>query len=639
MFSRMKRVIKRMLFGNKQSSTPIDQNPEVISDVYLEEDPLVINDNEVIVKRDMLEESLPIIERLANLEEKLIPRRKVTSLEWNGPIMEVGGYFYLEGIPMLDEDLVKKRLLLVNTKANSSIIIPLTDVAITEVITDQDIIDEQYYWAGFKGKVNFATISDKNMPLYQGEYRVYLEVEVHILGDRKYSKSFTLGNVNEFLANGFHSTKMEYFTAKREMAFNLLVTYDLPKKTLKITSTKLKDMDPAEMALDAEEKERGFVYKALSKALFNTAYRFYSLYPLKENKIVFASDSRDDLSGNFQFVYDELLRRNEDFEFKFMLKRAVDEKKTYRELIDLAKQLATSKYILLDDFYPLIYPLKIREGAELIQLWHAVGAFKTFGFSRLGRPGGPSPKSINHRNYTKAIVSSEKVAKHYAEGFGIDQENVIPTGIPRTDVFFDTEYQQEVRERLYEEYPFLKNKKVIMFAPTFRGNGQQSAHYPMEVLDLKRLYENLSDEYVFLFKIHPFVKNDISIPYQYSDFYYDFSSYREINDLLFITDILITDYSSVCFEFALLNKPMLFFAYDVEEYVRTRDFYYEFHSFIPGPLVRTADEIVATIAKGDYKMEKIPPFVNYFFGELDGKSSARVVDQLILNKNPEEDAE
>lgn len=638
MFSRMKRFIKRTLFGNNQASTSVGQEAEVVPEVYLEEEPLVINDNEVIIKRNMLEESLPVIERLANLEEKLIPRRKVTSMEWNGPIMEIGGYFYLENIPMLDEDLVKKRLLLVNSKANQSIIIPLNDVAVKDVSPGIEI-DEQYYWAGFQGKVNFATICGKNMPLNNGEYRLYLEVEVYILGDRKYSKSFPLGNVNEFLSNGFHSTKMEYFTAKREMAFNLLVTYDLPKKTLKVTSTKLKDMDPTEMALDAEEKERGFVYRALSKMLFNMAYRFYSFYPLQENKIVFASDSRDDLSGNFQFVYDELLKRDESFEFKFMLKRAVDEKKTYGELIDLAKQLATSKYILLDDFYPLIYPLKIREGAELIQLWHAVGAFKTFGFSRLGRPGGPSPKSINHRNYTKAIVSSENVAKHYAEGFGIDRENVIPTGIPRTDVFFDAEYQQEVRDRLYEEYPFLKNKKVIMFAPTFRGNGQQSAHYPMEVLDLKKLYDNLSDEYVFLFKIHPFVKNDISIPYQYSDFYYDFSSYREINDLLFITDILITDYSSVCFEFALLNKPMLFFAYDVEEYVRTRDFYYEFHSFIPGPLVRTAEEIVESIEKGDYKMEKIPPFVNYFFGELDGKSSARVVDQLILNNSIDDNAE
>ncbi|MER2060252.1 MAG: CDP-glycerol glycerophosphotransferase family protein, partial [Niallia sp.] len=383
--------------------------------------------------------------------------------------------------------------------------------------------------------------------------------------------------------------------------------------------------------LDADLKQRGVVYRVVYKWCFSLTYKLCKLLPLQTRKIIFASDSRSEMSGNFQFVYDELLKRNLNYDYHLLLKKGVDEKKNYREIFSLAYHLATAKFIILDDFYPMIYPLTIRKNAELIQLWHAVGAFKTFGFSRLGRPGGPSPKSKNHRNYTKAIVSSHNVAKHYAEGFGIDIENVIPTGIPRTDVFFDKDYQEEVRNNLYEEFPFLKGKKVITFAPTFRGNGQMSAHYPMEVLNLEKLYNELKDEYVFLFKIHPFVKNEFSIPYQFSDFFYDFSSYREINDLLFITDILITDYSSVCFEYALLNKPMIFFAYDVEEYVRTRDFYYDYHSFIPGPLAKTTERMIDIIQKEDFKMEKIEPFVKYFFDDLDGKATERVVDQLIIN--------
>lgn len=277
--------------------------------------------------------------------------------------------------------------------------------------------------------------------------------------------------------------------------------------------------------------------------------------------------------------------------------------------------------------------MKIREKAELIQLWHAVGAFKTFGFSRIGLPGGPSSKSKNHRNYTKAIVSSTNIAKHYAEGFGIDSENVVSTGIPRTDIFFDQEYQNEVKEDFYKEYPYLRNKKIILFAPTFRGNGQQSAHYPLEVLNLEKMYNDLSEEYVFLFKLHPFVKNDITIPYQYSDFYYDFSSYREVNNLLFVSDILITDYSSVCFEYALLKKPMLFFAYDVEKYVQQRDFYFNYQSFIPGTLVRNTNEIVSSIQKHNFNEDKLDPFVNYFFDDLDGNSSRRVVEQLLRDSD------
>src|SRR5699024_10973842 len=86
--------------------------------------------------------------------------------------------------------------------------------------------------------------------------------------------------------------------------------------------------------------------------------------------------------------------------------------------------------------------------------------------------------------------------------------------------------------------------------------------------------------YVFIFKIHPFVKNDFTIPYDMSDFFYDLSEFREVNELLLVTDILITDYSSVCFEFGILNKPMLFFGFDVEQYIKIRDFYYDYIDFI-----------------------------------------------------------
>lgn len=591
--------------------------------------PVQITEDRIIIQKEKISESLPVLNEIAGKMEEHIPHRKITQLNWNGPIMEIEGYFYLENVSMKNEDLVKKRLILLST-SGLKVSIPLQDVLVKEIKTN-DSIDNKYSWAGFRSKVNFATITSHNRPLPEEDYRLFLELEVHVLGDKVYKKSFPLGNIEHFLDNGFHSAKMEYFTAKKEMKYNLLATYDLPLKTLKITSSKLKDLDPSVMGLDADLKQRGVVYRVVYKWCFSLTYKLCKLLPLQTRKIIFASDSRSEMSGNFQFVYDELLKRNLNYDYHLLLKKGVDEKKNYREIFSLAYHLATAKFIILDDFYPMIYPLTIRKNAELIQLWHAVGAFKTFGFSRLGRPGGPSPKSKNHRNYTKAIVSSHNVAKHYAEGFGIDIENVIPTGIPRTDVFFDKDYQEEVRNNLYEEFPFLKGKKVITFAPTFRGNGQMSAHYPMEVLNLEKLYNELKDEYVFLFKIHPFVKNEFSIPYQFSDFFYDFSSYREINDLLFITDILITDYSSVCFEYALLNKPMIFFAYDVEEYVQTRDFYYDYHSFIPGPLAKTTERMIDIIQKEDFKMEKIEPFVKYFFDDLDGKATERVVDQLIIN--------
>ncbi|MCM2675743.1 CDP-glycerol glycerophosphotransferase family protein [Alkalicoccobacillus plakortidis] len=363
--------------------------------------------------------------------------------------------------------------------------------------------------------------------------------------------------------------------------------------------------------------------------MFKSLYKLFNLLPIKQDRITFASDSRIEMDGNFGFVYENMLKQGLNYDYKFMLKSAITEKKTLKETIQLAYWFATSKKIILDDFYPIIYPLKIREEADLIQVWHAVGAFKTFGYSRVGRPGGPSIKSLNHRNYTKAVVSSKNIVRHYAEGFGIDEAAVAPIGVPRTDIFFDEKYKENKREELYNQYPFLKNKKVILFAPTFRGNGQSSAHYPYDVLNLDKLYNELKDEYVFIFKVHPFIKNKITIPYHYVDFFYDFSEYREVNDLLFITDILITDYSSVCFEYALLRKPMIFFSYDVEEYIQKRDFYFDYQSFIPGVLAKSTDDIVNSITNNEFESERIEPFVQYFFDDLDGNSSERFVNELI----------
>ncbi|WP_141603614.1 CDP-glycerol glycerophosphotransferase family protein [Terrilactibacillus laevilacticus] len=628
MLTRLKRKVANLL--------GIQRKRSIGNNNLLYNDPITYDKENIIIKKDYLREYLPEIQEMAEQLPHLIPKRKVTNMSWNGATMTIKGYFYLDNIPLIDEDLVRKSLIFVNMKKpQNQFEVSLKDVKI-ESLQLRNNISSYYEWAGFTGKVNFATFSN-NKPLYEGQYLVHIKIEVFDQSNgSQYKKIYPLGNIQSLMHQGFQSAKMEYFSAKKQQKFNLLATYDSNFKTMKITSTKLKEFDPSELSPN-NSKNRSIVYRIFNRTVFPISYKLFCMLPLKKNKVLFTSDSRSDLSGNFHYVYEEMIKRELHLDYHFMLKSNISDKRSYKNLIQLAYHLATSKFILLDDFYPEVYPLKIRKHAELIQLWHAVGAFKTFGYSRIGRPGGPSPSSKNHKNYTKAIVSSKNVAKHYAEGFGIDIENIAATGIPRTDIFFDKNYQDQIKAEIYEEHPYLRGKKIITFAPTFRGNGQQSAHFPIDVLNLHDLYNELKDEYVFIFKIHPFVKNDFTIPYEYSDFFYNFSDYREINDLLFVTDILITDYSSVCFEFALLNKPMLFFAFDILDYVQKRDFYYDYHSFIPGPLVRSTSEIIETIQTQNFKMQKIKPFVKYFFDDLDGKSSARVVDRLILQEGEDMD--
>ena len=170
-----------------------------------------------------------------------------------------------------------------------------------------------------------------------------------------------------------------------------------------------------------------------------------------------------------------------------------------------------------------------------------------------------------------------------------------------------------------------------MFAPTFRGNGQNTAHYNFDKLDLRLMKERLGNEYVLVMKLHPFIKDLPVLGEEYKDFVLDLSHEREINDLLLVSDILITDYSSVCFEYALLNRPMIFFVYDLEGYIASRDFYYPYEAFVPGPIVRTSEELVNVITNEAFEVEKLEKFRDKFFDHLDGKSTERVVDLLKIN--------
>ena len=136
-----------------------------------------------------------------------------------------------------------------------------------------------------------------------------------------------------------------------------------------------------------------------------------------------------------------------------------------------------------------------------------------------------------------------------------------------------------------------------------------------------------------IIKMHPFVTTPLGIPEAYVDRLVDGSRAAiDVNDLLFAVDLLITDYSSIVFEYSTLGRPMLFFAYDLEEYIATRDFYVPFETFVPGRIVRTFAELIDAIRRDDYQLEKVAAFAARHFAHHDNGSSDRVIDQLILRR-------
>lgn len=228
--------------------------------------------------------------------------------------------------------------------------------------------------------------------------------------------------------------------------------------------------------------------------------------------------------------------------------------------------LATAKTILLDTYQGFLASTNFRSGTTCIQLWHAAGALKRFGLEdptnelRSNRAMNRFKKVYSHFDYS--VVGSEKMANSFKQSFGMSDQQIIRTGIPRSDLLFDQKRREQVYNDIKKQFPSIRDRKIILYTPTFRNNSLES--YELE-LDLHRMNQELSDDYVLFIKLHPAVS--ASFNYElYEDFIYDVSDYKDTNELLLITDLLISDYSSIPFEYAILERPMIFFAYDLEEY-------------------------------------------------------------------------
>ena len=348
---------------------------------------------------------------------------------------------------------------------------------------------------------------------------------------------------------------------------------------------------------------------------------FKILKKMDRKRILFYAVSRNSLSGNLQFIYDKIDKSKFDV--------IVITEKDQKSRTKILKEIAISKIIIIDDYAKIFYPLTMRKQAKFIQVWHSTGAFKRMGFARMGKQGSTISSSLTHKNYTDVIVSSEFVRKNFAEAFGISIEKIHALGVARTDIFFDKNYIETKKAEIIKKFPVLTKKKLILFAPTFRGDTREKAYYPSDYIDIKSLYDNFNDEYVLGIKMHPFIKDAIEIPKQYNDFVIDFSSEREINDLLFVTDTLITDYSSVIFEYALLDKKIIFYAPDLESYTNSRDFFYEYSNYLYGDLARNFDELIKCIKSVAIEKKASDEFKEKFLSACDGNSSQRVVDNLI----------
>lgn len=372
------------------------------------------------------------------------------------------------------------------------------------------------------------------------------------------------------------------------------------------------------------------------KILFNGMYKLFDLlHQNKSKRILLMSETRSPISGNLKALNEEIKRREIDKKYRvsysFCKTLELGKMQLLVNWIKLAWKISKQETIFIDDYSPIFKYIDLnKKKTKLIQVWHAGVGFKSVGYARFGF-SGPEPYNSCHRKYDYAIVGSKGLIPVYSEVFGIDKEKILPYGLPRLDDFLSDEKINSTIKKLHDKYPILNGKKVILFAPTFRGKGQKDAHYPFDKIDLEKTYDMCNkNNYIFIFKMHPFIKSKIEIPEKFSDRIIDLSTYSDINDLLYLADILITDYSSTIYDFSMLNRPMLFYTFDLEKYEIINKVHRPIKEYAPGKICKTYDELINAINNQDFEVNKLQKYVEENFDKHDKKATDMIIDNLIL---------
>ena len=340
---------------------------------------------------------------------------------------------------------------------------------------------------------------------------------------------------------------------------------------------------------------------------------FLLFLKINPNKITFISLESEKLVGDFQLVAVEL-EKTRDYQMNYILVKFEKNLKGYISyFFSCIKQffaINTSKLVILDynNFVANGYK---REGVTVLQLWHATGAIKKF--------GNDAFRDYPIQGYDALIVNSEAFKPIFVSAFGMKEEQVYVTGIPKTDRFFNESKKESDRKMFEMIFPQIKGKKVILYAPTFRGKLFHGFDHTQ--IDLNQIISQLGDDYIIMYKMHPLINY---INFGENERIINCNTHS-IRKLFSIADYLISDYSAIIYDFSVYEKPMIFYVPDLEDYSQKVGIYFDYKKEMPGPICMSEQEVVDAIKNNVFNKEKIKQFKHKYFQYFDGNSTNRVV--------------
>ncbi|MFJ9340713.1 CDP-glycerol glycerophosphotransferase family protein [Streptomyces sp. NPDC101733] len=376
-------------------------------------------------------------------------------------------------------------------------------------------------------------------------------------------------------------------------------------------------------------------------------HELFSKLPVKKGTVVFESHMGKQYSDSPKAIYEELVRQGAPFEAIWSY--AGGKPTGFPKEATLVRRwswpylraLAQAEYWVDNQGFPLA--LAKRPGTTYIQTWHG-SALKRMGFHEprtksQGKAGQDRFQAAVDR-FDHFLIRSEHDARTLAKGFRLRDEVLLRTGYPRNDALVEahraeTQSGERVRGPLAAELGIDPGKKVLLYAPTFRANADGTVEGFEFPFDVEEFADRLGDRFTLLVRTH--YLNSVSLPPSVAGRVLDVSRHHDITPLLALADGLITDYSSVMFDYAVLDRPMLFFAYDYEKYsTDIRGTYFDLKEKAPGPVVATADELIQAVSAFDEADAKYAEARQRFlteFGEYDRGDAARQIVEKFFTRS------
>ena len=360
----------------------------------------------------------------------------------------------------------------------------------------------------------------------------------------------------------------------------------------------------------------------------NIIYLLVKLVPTK-NKVTFISRQSNNIPLDFELLQKELEKQISGVEICQLCKAFGNKPKknliyNIKYCLHIFKQMyhiASSKVVILDSYCIAVSVLKHKKSLKVIQIWHSMGTMKKFGYAILDSYEGSNNKIAKtmkmHNNYDYILCSSEAYADHLQQGFNCDKNKIIINPLPRYDLLKSESYAHKIQSELLIKQPSLKNKKNILYCPTFRKNETKVKRAIKEIISVIDF-----DRYNLIVCLHPLSK----ITFENSKVINgkDISTF----EWLFIADYVVSDYSCVIYEAAILNKPIYLFNYDFEDYEVVRGLAIDYYKEMPGLISKSFKDIFISIEADTYDYSKLIHFKNKYIKDTDN-ATQKIVDFIV----------